>query len=135
MKIWTNSRICSAQRCFNREAEMRDTDYAYCVARIRANERYLLNSKDIWDLFECKDFESALQLLIDKKWINQKGEISDCIKYQSDRLSTLLSECIPYKKDLENTRSFYSYFVLRYRIILRRCLSSRLCLRQRTSFN
>lgn len=89
---------------------MRDTDYAYCVARIRANERYLLNSKDIWDLFECKDFESALQLLIDKKWINQKGEISDCIKYQSDRLSTLLSECIPYKKDLDVLYTLNDFF-------------------------
>ena len=34
---------------------MRDTDYAYCVARIRANERYLLRQKDISELIDGND--------------------------------------------------------------------------------
>ncbi len=80
---------------------MRDTDYAYCVARIRANERYLLNSKDISDLIECKSYDNAQQYLIDKKWISQKDEISAHIKYQSEKLWALLSESVPDKKELD----------------------------------
>ena len=89
---------------------MRDTDYAYCVARIRANERYLLGSKDISDLLECKSFDSAVQFLIDKKWLSEKGEISDCIKYQSNKLSTLLSECVPDKRDLDVLYAVNDFF-------------------------
>lgn len=80
---------------------MRETDYAYCVARIRANERYLLKEKDMADLLECKDFDAAVQYLIDKKWITQKGGISDLIKYQSEKLWTLLNESVPDKKELD----------------------------------
>ena len=56
---------------------MRDTDYAYCVARIRANERYLLTDRDLSDLLQCKSYDSAVQYLIDKKWLKEKGEISE----------------------------------------------------------
>ena len=80
---------------------MRDTDYAYCVARIRANERYLLKEKDLSELLECKSFDSAIDYLIGKKWISEKGEISDCVKYQSEKLWQLLSESVPDKKELD----------------------------------
>ena len=80
---------------------MRDTDYAYCVARIRANERYLLKEKDLSELLECKTYDSAVEYLLGKKWISEKGEISDCIRYQSEKLWQLLSESVPDKKDLD----------------------------------
>ena len=80
---------------------MRDTDYAYCVARIRANERYLLKDKDISELLESKTYDSAQQYLIDKKWTSRTGEISEHIKYQSEKLWTLLSESVPDKKELD----------------------------------
>ena len=80
---------------------MRDTDYAYCVARIRANERYLLKEKDLSELLECKTYDSAMEYLLNKKWISEKGEISDCIRYQSEKLWTLLSESVPDKKELD----------------------------------
>ena len=80
---------------------MRDTDYAYCVARIRANERYLLKDKDLSELIECKSYDSAIGYLLDKKWISEKGEISDCIKYQSEKLWQLLSESVPDKNELD----------------------------------
>lgn len=80
---------------------MRDTDYAYCVARIRANERYLLKDKDITELLDCKNFDSALSFLLDKKWIAEVGNISECIKYQSKKLWQLLSESVPDKKELD----------------------------------
>ena len=80
---------------------MRDTDYAYCVARIRANERYLLKDKDLSELIDSKNFDSAIAYLLDKKWISEKGEISNCIKYQSEKLWQLLSESVPDKKELD----------------------------------
>lgn len=79
---------------------MRDTDYAYCVARIRANERYLLKEKDLSDLLECKSYDSAQQYLIDKRWLSKKGDISESLKYQSEKLWELLSESVPDKKEL-----------------------------------
>ena len=65
---------------------MRDTDYAYCVARIRANERYLLKEKDLSELLECKSFDSAIDYLISKKLIKKNG-FHDCIvnKPSSDK--------------------------------------------------
>ena len=80
---------------------MRDTDYAYCVARIRANERYLLREKDLSDLLECKSYDSAQQYLIDKRWLSKKGDISESLKYQSEKLWELLSESVPDKKELD----------------------------------
>ena len=80
---------------------MRDTDYAYCVARIRANERYLLKEKDISELIECKDYDSAIRYLVDKKWLPDKMDMADSIKYQSEKLSELLRESVPDKKDLD----------------------------------
>jgi V/A-type H+-transporting ATPase subunit C len=89
---------------------MRDTDYAYCVARIRANERYLLKEKDLTELLECKDYDSALQYLLDKKWLSDKGEISDCIKYQNDKLWQLLNESVPDKKELDILCAINDFF-------------------------
>ena len=80
---------------------MRDTDYAYCVARIRANERYLLKDKDITELLDCRSFDSAINFLLDKKWIAEVGDTSECIKYQSKKLWQLLSESVPDKKELD----------------------------------
>ena len=80
---------------------MRDTDYAYCVARIRANERYLLKQKDISELIECKDYDSAMRYLADKKWLFDKTDMQQAIKAQSEKLWELLSESVPYKKDLD----------------------------------
>ena len=80
---------------------MRDTDYAYCVARIRANERYLLKDKDLSELLECKSYDRAQQYLIDKKWLSKKGSITESLKYQSEKLWELLSESVPDKKELD----------------------------------
>lgn len=80
---------------------MRDTDYAYCVARIRANERYLLREKDISELIDCKDFDSAMRYLADKKWLSDKADMSEALRYQSEKLWELLRESVPCKKDLD----------------------------------
>ena len=89
---------------------MRDTDYAYCVARIRANERYLLKDKDMNELLDCKTFEGAMQYLLDKKWIDEVGDISSCIKYQSKKLWSLLSESVPDKNELQVLCTINDFF-------------------------
>lgn len=80
---------------------MRDTDYAFCVARLRANERYMLTAKDIDSLCAVGSYESALALLREKKWIVSEEKIGECIAYQNKLLWELLSECVPDKNELK----------------------------------
>ena len=47
---------------------MKDTDYAYAVARIRANERYLLSKSDIERLISSKKLSEALGVLKERGW-------------------------------------------------------------------
>ncbi len=80
---------------------MRDTDYAFCVARLRANERYMLTAKDMDALCECGSFDSALNFLTEKKWLTTQTQIGECIAYQNKQLWELLSECVPDKNELK----------------------------------
>lgn len=80
---------------------MRDTDYAFCVARLRANEKHLLTKKDMDILCECGSYENALRLLGEKKWLTTQSEIGECIAYQNKKLWELLSDCVPDKNELK----------------------------------
>ena len=80
---------------------MKDTDYAFCVARLRANERYMLTAKDMDALCECTDFGSALNYLNEKKWLTTQTQTGECIAYQNEKLWELLSECVPDKNELK----------------------------------
>ena len=80
---------------------MRDTDYAFCVARLRANERYMLTVKDIDSLCASGSYESALNFLREKKWITSEEKIGECIAYQNKLLWELVSECVPDKNELK----------------------------------
>ncbi|MBQ7294856.1 MAG: V-type ATPase subunit [Clostridia bacterium] len=80
---------------------MRDTDYAFCVARLRANEKYMLTAKDIDELCECGSFDLALKILTEKKWLTTQTQIDECIAYQNKKLWKLLSECVPDKNELK----------------------------------
>ncbi len=80
---------------------MRDTDYAFCVARLRANEKYMLTAKDMDMLCECGSFDEALKLLAEKKWLTSQTQIGECIAYQNKKLWELLSECVPDKNELK----------------------------------
>lgn len=55
----------------------RDTDYAYAVARVRANELTLLTEADVDQLIEADSYEAAKQILSDKGW----GEWEDGMDY------------------------------------------------------
>lgn len=74
----------------------RDTDYAYAVARVRANELTLLSEADLNQLIETEDYSSAKQMLVDAGW----GEWDEGIDYPAylerhyEETKTLLSEVL-----------------------------------------
>ncbi|MCM1363646.1 MAG: V-type ATPase subunit [Faecalibacterium sp.] len=82
---------------------MRDEDYAYAVARIRANERNLLTNSDIEQLVKCKTFDDTVNFLKSKGWIPKDGngfDISDAVAFNQKKLWTLLCESVPDKDEL-----------------------------------
>lgn len=79
---------------------MRETEYAYAVARIRANELGLLNSGDIDSLINTENITSALRLLSDKGYDTDSGISSMCEK-ELQRVWNLITECVPDSSLLE----------------------------------
>ena len=79
---------------------MRDTDYAFCVARIRANEKKMLSSAFIDKLIDCDTYNQAVTMLMEAGWIDAVGELSDYIREQNNKLWMLLYESVPDKKEL-----------------------------------
>ncbi len=79
---------------------MKDTAYAFCVARLRANEKYLLTQKDINSLIDSNSFDAALKFLGEKKWIEAQSSINEAVAYQNKKLWELLTECVPDKSEL-----------------------------------
>ena len=63
---------------------IRDTDYTFAVARIRANERYLLTKSDIENLITAKDYSASVSYLSSKGYLSSKNEtdVSDITSYQ-----------------------------------------------------
>lgn len=80
---------------------MKDTDYAFCVARIRANEKYLLTYSDLIKLADSEDYESAVRMLISKGWIEKESCNKEYIRLQNERLWNLLRESVPDKSELD----------------------------------
>ena len=80
---------------------MKDTDYAFGVACIRANEKHLLTYSDMVKLADSDDYESAVRALINKGWIEKEGANKDYIRFQNEKLWKLLSESVPDKKELD----------------------------------
>lgn len=90
---------------------MRDTDYAYCVARLRAVEGTLLKKEDYDRLLSFESLEEAEKLLVEKRWIECKSdEIRDYLSAQKDSLWKLLSESVPDKKELDILCVLNDYF-------------------------
>lgn len=77
-----------------------DTDYAYAVARVRANELSLLSGADMDQLIDTDSYDSAMQMLSDHGW-GELENISDYPEYLEKRsaetrqlLTELLSDDI-----------------------------------------
>ncbi len=80
---------------------MKDLDYAYCVARIRAREKHLLTKQQLEALCQKKSYAEAVDELKEIGWIEKDGGIADFISYQNQQTWELLSECVPDKNALE----------------------------------
>lgn len=88
---------------------MKDTDYAFCVARIRATESKLLSAEFIKKLVETENYDDAFSLLVTAGWID--GDIDDdFIRKQSNNLWSLLCESVPDKLVLEYLCVLNDYF-------------------------
>ncbi|MDR1002484.1 MAG: V-type ATPase subunit [Oscillospiraceae bacterium] len=84
---------------------MRDTDYAYAVARIRANESKLLTSSDIELLLSSKSAEDCIKRLIDKGYGNPaegyKGD-AKLLSGEREKAWSLAEEIVPDKAVLSS---------------------------------
>lgn len=80
---------------------MKNLDYAYCVARLRANESYMLNKAFMMKLCESESVEKALSALTEEGWIKEKGSIKTILSQKNKELWTLLSESVPDKRELD----------------------------------
>ena len=89
---------------------MKDTRYAFCVAKIRANENRLLTKQDINFLVDCADLASAFGFLVKKCYAEENENISQLVKRQGDELDKLLSECVPDVKELRKLYILNDYF-------------------------
>lgn len=76
---------------------MKNEQYIYAVARIRANEKNLLSSAEIEQLITASSVEKAIELLKIKGWSSGKTadfNIDEAVKFEQKKLWTLLNECV-----------------------------------------
>lgn len=101
---------------------MKGTDYAYAVARIRANELGLLTTADIEQLITADNYQSALHILEEKGWINPESndDVNAALKKQLNNTWQLLSELSPdiseldfliVKNDFHNIKAALKMFI------------------------
>lgn len=101
---------------------MRDTHFAYAVARIRANENSLLTAADIQQLIQTESLEAPLRLLAEKGFIDPEGpqDIDAGLQQQAIKTWELLAEIAPdiqvlhfliVKHDFHNIKGAVKAFV------------------------
>ena len=65
---------------------MRDTDYAYCVARVRAAESKMLTEDDLKKLREFSRLSDAIRFLKEKSWTSSDGEtVREIISFEKNK--------------------------------------------------
>lgn len=75
---------------------MKETDYIYAVARIRAVEAALLTQADISRLISAPDMTSAERVLTDKGWeIPDSGQSFNIAERELEKAITLIRESVP----------------------------------------
>lgn len=76
---------------------MKDTEYTFAVARIRANETQLLGGNELGQLISAPDLRAALQLLADHGWETQGAleDLNDMLRRQTRQMWQLLTEVAP----------------------------------------
>ncbi|MGN0486704.1 MAG: V-type ATPase subunit [Acutalibacteraceae bacterium] len=89
---------------------MKQTDYAYCVARLRARESTMLRQADYDRLLSMKTLQDCVSFLREKKWIEGECSPGECIAYQSRALWQVLQESVPDRKELDILCLINDYF-------------------------
>lgn len=79
---------------------MRETEYAYAVARIRANEVGLLTKADLSQLISADSYSTAVRILAGKGWQEKDGGADICER-ELEKAWALISESVPDSKLLE----------------------------------
>lgn len=81
---------------------MRETEYAYAVARIRVNETSLLTTGDIEQLIAAVDVSAAERILADKGWSIPEGtDGPDAAEQELAKSWALIADCVPDSSLLE----------------------------------
>ncbi|MBR5437678.1 MAG: V-type ATPase subunit [Clostridia bacterium] len=80
---------------------MKNLDYAYCVARLRANETYMLDRSFMMRLCECESADKAVAALTEAGWIKEAAGIKEITGLKNKELWQLLNECVPDKRELD----------------------------------
>ena len=93
---------------------MRETDYAYAVARIRANEGRLLTGAMLEEVVDAPSFEAALRLLVSFGWApDGEADVSALIRAQNEQLWTLLRESVPDENQLPVLTALNDFYNLK----------------------
>ncbi|MGN1195169.1 MAG: V-type ATPase subunit, partial [Acutalibacteraceae bacterium] len=93
---------------------IKDTDYAYAVARLKANENKLLTSSDIEALISCRTLEQCFEFLSSKGWsVSEESTVAQALSQQNKELWVLLCESVPDKSVLNVLTALNDYFNLK----------------------
>ena len=93
---------------------IKDTDYAYADARLKANENKLLTSQDIETLVSCRSVKDCYEFLSSKGWKTEdSADLAAVLKQQNKDLWQLLSESVPDKSVLSILTVCNDYFNLK----------------------
>lgn len=82
---------------------MRETEYAYAVARIRVNELKLLTAAELDQLINASDYSEAVRKLVDKGWSAPTSEYdyAQMLEAEADKAWSLIKEVVPDIRELD----------------------------------
>ncbi|MCR4924674.1 MAG: V-type ATPase subunit [Clostridiales bacterium] len=82
---------------------MRETEYAYAVARIRVNELKLLTTAELDQLVTAADYSEAMRKLADKGWPSPDSayDYAKMLEDEADEAWNLIKEIIPDIHELD----------------------------------
>lgn len=81
---------------------MRETEYAYAIARIRANELKMLGAQDLERLISAESYDAAVRILTDKGWAQPDANSAyDICEAELESAWQFISESVPDRSLLE----------------------------------
>lgn len=83
---------------------MRETEYAYGVGRVRANENALLSAADTEQLISAPNYKDALRILADNGWKapeDGSADFAEMLEHESQKTWQLITEAVPNIRELD----------------------------------